>query len=78
MIIKFALQFFDVVLIIFPRAIIAYGSCFSKFMRNSTDPLHTNGGHAKGERPACVILVDPVSGSALGKGGPGEGEHPGD
>ena len=38
-------------------------------------PLHTNGGHAKGERPACVI---PVSGSALGNGGPGEGERPGD
>ena len=52
MIIKFALQFFDVVLIIFPRAIIAYGSLFFQIhVKHTTDPLHTDGGHAKGERP---------------------------
>ena len=66
MIIKFALQFFDVVPIIFPRAIIAYGSCFSKFMRNI---LLTR----------SIPMVDPTRGRALGTtGGPGERERPGD
>ena len=77
MIIKFALQFFDVVLIIFPRAIMAYGSCFSKFMRNilltrSILMVDTPRGSALCTTGALV------SGSTLGKGGPGEGECPGD
>ena len=66
MIIKFALQFFDVVLIIFPRAIISYGSCFSKFMRNI---LLTR----------SILMVDTPRGSALcTTGGPDEREHPGE
>ena len=66
MIIKFGLQFFDVLLIIFPRAIMAYGSCFSKFMRNI---LLTR----------SVLMVDTPRGSALcTTGGPDEREHPGE
>ena len=66
MIIKFALQFFDVVPIIFPRAIIAYGSCFSKFMRNI---LLTR----------SIPMVDPTRGRAMcTSGGPGEQERPGE
>ena len=66
MIIKFALQFFDVVLIIFPIAIMAYGSCFSKFMRNI---LLTR----------SILMVGTPRGSALcTTGGPGEGKRPGE